>query len=111
MHCSDSDALKELLNTGTYKGIKCSGAKPSMDYKGALINGLKSAIETRMLDPQEEAGVVEATGVANIKLWPVEEQALEGGIVTQTTVLTVCHAIFCCFIFILLKYRMTRLIL
>ncbi|VDI01683.1 Hypothetical predicted protein [Mytilus galloprovincialis] len=66
----DSDEVKAVLDSGTYKSIKLRGNTPTMSYVNPLIDGFIEAMKTRFELNESEATVMNATKILHLKNWP-----------------------------------------
>ena len=71
--CRNREALKTLLDNGTFQTINTKGSSPTMQYKGELIAKLSGAITDRFSLSKSEHGIIEATKIINLRCWPAAE--------------------------------------
>lgn len=64
-----SEALQDVMDDGTYKGVTLKGRSPTMRYKEDLIDRLVDAIKDRFENHLDQA-VINATRILNFKAWP-----------------------------------------
>lgn len=69
-HFRDSDELKAVLDSATYKSIKLRGHTPTMSYVNPLIDGFIEAMKTRFELNESETTVMNATKILHLKNWP-----------------------------------------
>ena len=74
----ENAAVRQILDSGKFKGVELKGPVPSLAYKTTLLENVRNAITERVFDASDNETVKAAT-VFDLRNWPAPNSAASEG--------------------------------